>query len=100
MWFCDANKEITELGGDVLAVSVDDQETLRKFAESTGAPFPMVSDSDRRISKAYGVLWPLVHVDRRVTVLIDPEGVARGVFNHEVRAGKHVDDSLEALRRM
>jgi peroxiredoxin Q/BCP len=73
---------------------------LRDFAASLNVPFPMASDEDRRISKAYGVLWPLIHVDRRVTVLIDPDGVARGVFTHEILAGRHVDDALQALRRI
>lgn len=73
---------------------------LRDFAASVSAPFPMASDKDRRISKAYGVLWPLLHVDRRVTVLVDPNGTVQGVFNHEVLVGKHVDDTLAALRRL
>ncbi len=73
---------------------------LRDFAASVKAPFPMASDEDRAISKRYGVLWPLLRLDRRVTVLIDPEGVVQGVFTHEVQVGKHVDDSLEALRRL
>jgi peroxiredoxin Q/BCP len=84
----------------VIGVSVDPLEALRGFASSLKVPFAMVSDEDRRISKSYGVLWPLIGLDRRVTVLIDPEGVARGVFNHEVLATKHVDDALEALRRL
>lgn len=60
----------------------------------------MASDQSRSISKSYGVLWPLIHIDRRVTVLVDPKGEVRGVFSHEIQAGKHVDDALEALRRL
>jgi peroxiredoxin len=84
----------------VIGVSVDPPEMLRDFASSLKVPFAMVSDGDRSISRSYGVLWPLVGLDRRVTVLIDPEGVVRGVFDHEVLVGKHVDDALEALRRL
>ncbi len=81
-------------------MSVDPPDMLRDFAASVKAPFPMISDQDRRISKAYGVLWPLIALDRRVTVLIDPDGIARGVFHHELQAGRHVDDSMKMLREL
>ncbi len=81
-------------------MSVDPPDMLRDFAASVSAPFPMVSDEDRRISKAYGVLWPLIKLDRRVTALIAPDGVVRGVFTHELQAGKHVDDALTMLREI
>lgn len=84
----------------MIGVSVDPPEMLRDFAASVKAAFPMLSDQDRRISKAYGVLWPLIHLDRRVTVLIDAKGIVRGVFTHEVLAGRHVDDALKALREL
>lgn len=82
----------------MLGVSVDPPDMLRDFAASVKAPFPMVSDQDRRISKSYGVLWPLIRLDRRVTVLVAPDGKVRGVFNFELQAGRHVDDSLQLLR--
>jgi len=81
-------------------VSVDPPGMLRDFAASLNVPFPMVSDEDRSISKAYGVLWPLIRLDRRVTALIDPQGVTRGVFTHELQAGRHVDDALNMLREI
>ena len=38
------------------AASVDDAETNKKFAESLDADFPILSDQDKSIAKAYGVL--------------------------------------------
>ena len=81
-------------------MSVDPPDMLRDFAASVKAPFPMVSDQDKRISRAYGVLWPLINLDRRVTALIDPQGIVQGVFTHEVVPTKHVDDALDALRKL
>ena len=38
--------------------SVDDPETNKKFAEQHEADFPMLSDPDRQVATAYGVLSP------------------------------------------
>jgi peroxiredoxin Q/BCP len=38
------------------AASVDDAETNRKFAESLGLDYPILSDPDRQTARAYGVL--------------------------------------------
>ena len=36
--------------------SVDDIDTNKKFAEQEGADFPMLSDADKTVGTAYGVL--------------------------------------------
>jgi thioredoxin-dependent peroxiredoxin len=41
------------------AASVDDAETNRKFAESLGADYPILSDPGKEVARAYGVLSPL-----------------------------------------
>ena len=49
--------------------------------------------------RAYAVdrrLWP---VAKRVTFLIDPEGMVIGRFSHELRISAHVTDVLGALRQ-
>ena len=54
--------------------SVDDPETNKAFAEENGASFPVLSDADRAISAAYGVLSERGFA-HRWTFFIDPEGV-------------------------
>jgi peroxiredoxin Q/BCP len=76
---------------------VDDPQTLCDFAASVKAPFPMIGDPDRSISKRYGVLWPLLHRDRRITFVIDERGTVVGKFDHELHVGKHVHDVLGLL---
>ena len=39
----------------IFAASVDTLEDNRKFAEQLGVDYPILSDPDRRASKAYGV---------------------------------------------
>ena len=63
----------------MLAISVDDRKTVREFAEALGASYPLLSDETREVSKAYGVLDPSGRIDRRVTFVVDREGVIRKV---------------------
>jgi len=63
----------------VLAISVDDAKTVHDFASAIGASYPLLSDEGREVSKRYGVLDPGGRVDRRVTFVIDREGIVRKI---------------------
>ena len=48
--------EIRKQGLGLIAVSYDPPDTLRKFAASRGITFPLISDPDSAIIRAYGIL--------------------------------------------
>jgi peroxiredoxin len=98
--FSGAAPELRELGAAVVGVSVDSHQTQCEFAKSLNANFAMVGDEDRRVSKAFDVLWPLIGKAQRVTYVIDGEGIVRGVFHHEVRVGKHLADVQELVQKL
>jgi peroxiredoxin Q/BCP len=56
-----------------LAVSVDDLETNTRFAQSVEADYPILSDADKKVAAAYGVLSPQGFA-RRWTFYIAPDG--------------------------
>jgi peroxiredoxin Q/BCP len=56
------------------AASCDDAETNRKFAESLSAEFAILSDPDKRVATAYGVLIPGVGLPNRWTFYIGTDG--------------------------
>jgi alkyl hydroperoxide reductase subunit AhpC len=91
---------LKELGAEVIGVSVDDHKTQCDFAASVHATFPMIGDSEGKISKLYGVLWPLIAKARRITFVIDREGIIAGVLDHELMIAKHLDETLALLRKM
>ena len=63
----------------MLGISLDSQERNRKFAAETGASFPLLSDTEKRVSRAYGVLNFTRLFANRVTFVIDKDGVIRHV---------------------
>jgi len=89
--FRDNYAEIALAGASIVGISTDDLKQQCEFAASLKAPFPMIGDEDRTICRAYGVLWPLVSVARRVTFVITPDLVIQAVFKHEVAIKQHRD---------
>ena len=78
--------------------SVDSPETNTAFAAENNATFPILSDADRTVSTAYGVLSERGFA-KRWTYFIDPEGVIVRV-DREVdarSAGADLVTHLEAL---
>jgi peroxiredoxin Q/BCP len=99
--FRDHAGEIAAAGGAVLGVSMDSQASHRKFADGQRLNFPLVSDLDGAICKAFGVArlggWL---PPRRVTFVLDRDGIVRHVIASEFDANKHVDEALAALRAL
>jgi len=58
-------------------VSLDSAEKNQAFAESLDANFPLLSDPDKQVARAYGVLGALRLFAKRKTFYIDPQGVIR-----------------------
>ncbi len=97
--FRDHHEQIRALGAELVGVSVDDAQTQCDFAAQEQLNFALLADPARKISEAYGVVWPVLKVDRRVTFILDEEGKVESVIKHEVRVYKHLEDVLEHLRR-
>ncbi len=90
---------VRTLGAAVLGVSLDGADSHGRFIAHYGLPFPLIADTGGTLSRAYGVLrrggpWPLL---KRVTYVIDRDGIIRGVFHHEIRISKHVGDVIACL---
>ena len=67
------------LNTDVVAISVDTPFTLGKFKEEQNLNFPLLSDFNKEVSKAYGAQYDefvlgLKGVAKRSAFVIDPEG--------------------------
>jgi peroxiredoxin Q/BCP len=72
-------------------VSVDDIETNKQFAEKEQANFPMLSDADKKVAEAYGVLGT-TGMARRWWFFIGSDGTLL-----HVEKGSHTADAGEFL---
>ncbi len=100
---CSLNRGLDELGdcgAEVIGVSVDGWDSHRRFAEKHGLRFALASDSDRSISRAYGVgrMLGLLPLHQRVSFLVGPDGTIAQVWP-AVSPARHAQEVLEAVRR-
>lgn len=70
------------LGAEVLAISVDTPWTAQKFKAETGAPFPFLSDFNKEVIAAYGVVrhafaFGLKDVAERAVFVIGKDGTIK-----------------------
>lgn len=81
------------------AASTDDAETNRKFAESLGVDYPILSDPGRKVAEAYGVLPDGREYCARYTFYIGKDGKVLEIDRevHPASAGSDVAAKLEAL---
>ena len=71
-----------KLDAEILAVSVDSPFTLAKFKEDQHLNFPLLSDFNKEVSRAYGALYEdfvlgLKGVSKRSAFVIDKDGIIR-----------------------
>jgi thioredoxin-dependent peroxiredoxin len=95
--FRDNHQRITALNAELIGVSVDRIERNCEFARAEGLQFPLIGDESRVISERYGVVWPVLRIDRRATFVIGEDGIIEDVIHHEVQVYRHLETVLERL---
>lgn len=79
--FRDRMAELNQVSATVLGVSVDTFFALKAFAEAEQLTFPLLSDFNKDVIRAYGVVNPdmigLKDIAKRAVFVIDRGGVVR-----------------------
>ncbi len=89
--------QFTEADITVFGISYDDPASHRAFKEKYELPFTLLSDSDKQVAGLYGAKGLLM--PKRMTFVIDPEGVVRKIFNKVDVAG-HSGEILAAVKQL
>mgnify|MGYP000905391399 FL=1 len=98
--FRDNYEVFKELGAEVIGVSSDSVASHQKFAQKYRLPFKLLSDSDKKLRRLFGVPNDLLGLlPGRVTYVADKNGIVQLVFNS--MSGKiHIEKALEIIKRM
>jgi len=79
--FRDQLAQLNHSNAQVYGISVDTPFTLKVFGQQNGLNFPLLSDFNKDVIKAYGVyledLVGLKGVSKRAVFLVDTQGVVR-----------------------
>ena len=101
--FRDSWKTLQKMGVVVLGVSADGAESHRKFIDKYKLPFPLLSDTDRKVMEKYGAYGEKMMYGKkttgviRSTVWIGPDGKVKKHWARVANAEQHPDKVLEAL---
>src|ERR1035437_907961 len=99
--FRDDLNQLTELGAQVIGVSVDDSESHAEFARKYHLPFPLLADKNGDVAASYGALLNLgiIKLARRFTFLLDPKGnIVREYLS--VETSRHSKEIIEDLKKL
>jgi peroxiredoxin Q/BCP len=78
------------------AASADDSDTNRKFAESLDVTYPILSDPDKDVARAYGVVGALIPWPSRWTFYIGGDGTILDI-DKDVRPATAGEDMVARL---
>jgi len=93
--FRDSRADLADSGFTVLGISPDSPAKLAKFRDKEGLTFPLLSDPDRGVLKAYGAFGEKMMYGKstvgviRSTFVIDPDGKVERAY-YGVKATGHV----------
>jgi len=90
-------------GIEIVGISPNEEESHEKFRQKMGIPYPLVADTEKDVSKSYGVYGLKKFMGReymglnRSTFLIDKTGKIVKIFKR-VRPAGHSQEVFQALR--
>lgn len=104
---CDFRDSLTELNGqdvEVVGISPDKPEALKKFTDKYELTFPLLSDADKSVMKAFGAYGEKKNYGKvvegviRSTFVVDEQGnIALAKYN--VKATGHVARIIKELEK-
>jgi peroxiredoxin Q/BCP len=83
----------------VLGVSRDDAESHKKFIAKENLNFPLLADTDGKLTEAYGAAMPNRPLSRRVSFLIDKSGKIVHVTDSP-SADNHLSETKAAIDKL
>lgn len=82
-------------------MSADKVDKQKRFADKHQFDFPLLSDADKSVAKAYGVRrGPGPIPNKRSTFVIGSDGLIKAVVRSETNMNVHADKALATLRTL
>ncbi len=96
--FRDIHPELVAAGVRVIGVSGQGDSSHAAFQSKHDLPFPLLPDKDGAVAAAYGVQGPF-GLTRRVSYLINGQGVVVDRLQADLRVGRHEAFARRAIAR-
>ncbi|RCV50657.1 peroxiredoxin [Marinitenerispora sediminis] len=100
--FRDLAAEFAELGAQRVGISADEVAKQRRFADTNGFDYPLLSDPEGTVAARFGVrrggVFSGLSPTRRQTFVIGTDRRVLHVVRSEVRMQVHAEEALRVLR--
>jgi thioredoxin-dependent peroxiredoxin len=94
---------VTTKDTEVIGVSLDSDDSHKRFAAEHRVPFPLIADKDRTLAKSYEAIGPLrglIGIVKRVTFVIDKQGTIAAILQSELNADTHLEGVTAAVSKL
>lgn len=98
--FRDLRTEFEQVGAQRVGISTDPVSKQRQFSDKHDFDYPLLSDSDGSVARAYGVspgLLSFIRPVKRTTFVIGTDGLILDVISSETHMHIHADRALRTL---
>ncbi len=92
--FKDKYETFKELDAEVLGISSQSVESHKSFSKHHNLPYFLLSDTNNSVRRLYGVSSTLGIVPKRVTFIINKEGIIKYIFSSQLQPAKHAEQAL------
>lgn len=97
--FRDQYEDFKQYGAEVIGVSADNGKSHQKFVSKYQLPFTLLTDSNKTLSKMFGVKKDLFILPGRETFVIDKKGILQMKFD-SMQAKSHITEALEKVKEL
>ena len=96
--FRDSYESFTDKNIKVVGISSDDVESHRNFAAKYNLPFTLLADTNSEVRNMFGVSANMFGlIPGRVTYVIDKKGEIIFMYDNQLKAAKHIEESIKAI---
>jgi thioredoxin-dependent peroxiredoxin len=93
------SKAMKELSVAYFTASVDTPELNKEFSNDLDLDYPILSDPDKTVATAYGVLNPTRGMANRWTFYIDKDGIIKAI-DKEVKVATAAEDVIAKVKEL
>jgi peroxiredoxin Q/BCP len=99
--FRDAYADFVDLGCEVFGISSDAAATHQNFQQKHQLPYPLLSDSQKKVRQQFGVHGNLFGlIPGRVTYVIGLDSKVAGIFNSQTNPVGHITEALKVAKSL
>jgi peroxiredoxin Q/BCP len=77
----DAYAQVTAKGAQVVGISVDGVDTLKRFKDDNRLPYPLLSDEGGKVARQYGGTVAVLGLANRTTFVLDQDGTVKEIVS-------------------